>query len=366
MGRHKGTHIISSGRQSDRSDEALSLLVFGAGAIGTFIGGSLVLHEHRVVFLERPEIAEDIRSRGLRLSLDGIDYSLPDPETAGSLTEALSKGPFDAAVFALKSNDTQDALKMIVPFSAQMPPILCLQNGVENELALAAVLGEERVIPGSVTSAIGRRAAGDILLEKKRGMGLAGRHPLSKSLAAALNQAGVNTRLYVRAADMKWSKMLTNLLANASSAILGMSPGEVFAHPGLYRLEIQQLRETLQVMAAQDIRVVDLPGTPVRLLAWAVRVLPPWLSRPLLSRAVGSGRGGKMPSFYIDLHSGKGTSEVDYLNGAVVRFGKRFGIQTPVNQLLNETLLALTRAEVPLEEYSHQPEKLIRKLGISN
>ncbi|RLD06571.1 MAG: 2-dehydropantoate 2-reductase, partial [Chloroflexota bacterium] len=62
-----------------------------------------------------------------------------------------------------------------------------------------------------------------------------------------------------------------------------------------------------------------------------------------------------------DLHSGRGRSEVDYLNGAVVRFGKRFGIPTPVNRLLNETLQGLTRGEIPLETYARQPEKLLRE-----
>jgi Ketopantoate reductase PanE/ApbA C terminal. len=78
------------------------------------------------------------------------------------------------------------------------------------------------------------------------------------------------------------------------------------------------LRECLAVMKAQGIDVVDLPKTPVRALAFATR-LPLWLSKPLLGRAAGSGRGGKMPSFHIDLHSGRGKSEVDYLHGAVVR-----------------------------------------------
>jgi len=100
----------------------------------------------------------------------------------------------------------------------------------------------------------------------------------------------------------------------------------------------------------------------VRLLAFAVRFLPAFLSRPLLQKAVGKGRGGKMPSFHIDLHSGRGQSEVDYLNGAVVRFGERVGVATPVNRLLNETLLSLTRGEVPLETYTLKPEKLLELL----
>ncbi len=141
-----------------------------------------------------------------------------------------------------------------------------------------------------------------------------------------------------------------------------MPPAEIFAHPGLYMLEVRQLREALAVMRAQSLHVVDLPSTPVRLLAFAARSLPPRLSRPFMQRAVGSGRGGKMPSFYIDLHSGRGQSEVDYLNGAVVRDGLRLGIPTPANRLLNETLLALTAGILQPGSFSKQPEKLLQML----
>jgi len=71
-----------------------------------------------------------------------------------------------------------------------------------------------------------------------------------------------------------------------------------------------------------------------------------------------------MPSFHIDLHSGRGKSEVDYLNGVVVRYGERLGISTPANHLLNETLLALTRGEQPIDFYTKQPEKLLGKLTL--
>jgi len=232
---------------------------------------------------------------------------------------------------------------------------------VDNEPALAALLGVERVIPGTVTSAIGRRGIGDIVLEKLRGVGVAAGHPLSVALVQALNEAYLNARLFPKAADMKWSKMLTNLLANPTSAILDMTAAEVFAHPGLYRLEIAQLRECLDVMRAQGIGVVDLPGTPVRALALATR-LPLWMSKPLLSKAAGAGRGAKMPSFYIDLHAGRGKSEVTYLHGAVLRAGEKYGVATPVNKLLTETLLALTSGAIPLTEFAHQPQKFLEKL----
>jgi 2-dehydropantoate 2-reductase len=342
--------------------DKMSWLVFGAGAIGTYIGGSLALHGHKVVFLEQPTVAEELRKRGLRLDMNGQEHRLKQPLICSSLEEALAQGAFDAAIFAIKSFDTQNALESMRPYIGSLPPLLCLQNGVENEATLAGVLGAEKVIAGTVSSAIGRRAAGDIILERQRGMGVASGNPLSARIARALDESGLNARLYARAADMKWSKMLINLLAGATSAILDMTPAEIFNHPGLYHLETAQLGEAMAVMKAQKIRVVDLPKTPVRALTLAVQLLPDWLSRPLVQRGVGRGRGGKMPSFHIDLHSGRSKSEVDYLNGAVVRAGLRLGIPTPVNKLLNEIVLALVAGEIPLETFSRQPEKLLRKL----
>ena len=82
------------------------------------------------------------------------------------MEEALQKGPFDVAIFAMKSFDTAAALEEIKPFKDKVPPILCLQNGVDNEPAIAAALGPDHVIPGTITVVVARLAAGDIVLEK--------------------------------------------------------------------------------------------------------------------------------------------------------------------------------------------------------
>lgn len=356
--------------QIDLSSSKLNILAFGAGAIGTYIGGSLILAGHNVVFVEQPKVADELRERGLRLDLtvdkrrkskDAFVISPKGFVIVPSLESALQYGLFDTALFALKSFDTASALEGMKPFAEKMPPILCLSNGVDNEPAIADALGRNKVISATVTSAIGRRAAGDIVLEKLRGVSIASGHPLSEKLATAFNAAYLNARLYPDAASMKWSKMLTNLMANPSSAILDMSAAEVFANRRLYKNEIKMLRECLAVMNAQNIEIVDLPGTPVRALALATR-LPLWLSKPLLGRAAGSGRGAKMPSFHIDLHSGRGKSEVEYLHGAVVRAGEKVGVPTPVNKMLTETLVSLTQGEIPLDTYAHQPQKLLAKL----
>ncbi|MCJ7433315.1 MAG: 2-dehydropantoate 2-reductase [Anaerolineales bacterium] len=357
--------------QPSFSQSALKILTFGAGAIGTYIGGSLVLAGHQVVFVEQPAVADELRVRGLKLDLtldkhrDTKNVSVLESSSfviVSSLEEALRYGPFDVALFALKSFDTESALEGMRPFADKMPPILCLSNGVDNEPMIARVLGPDKVIYGTVTASIGRRGAGDIVLEKQRGVGVAAGHALSEKLAAALDGAYLNCRLYVDAQNMKWSKMLTNLTANPTSAILDMTATQVFANKDLYKLEIAMLSECLAVMKAQGLEVVDLPGVPVRALVFATK-LPLWLSRLFLRRIASSGRGAKMPSFHIDLHSGRGKLEVGYLHGAVVRAGERTNVPTPVNKFLTDTLMSLMRKEIPLEEYAHQPEKLLARLS---
>ena len=349
----------------------ISVLAFGAGAIGTYVGGSLALAGHRVVFIEQPSIANELQARGLRLDVS-IDRHRAAPEPlivapsdfncVSSIGEAMQRGPFDVAIFAMKSFDTAAALEEIRPFMDKMPPILCLQNGVDNEPAIAAVLGNDHVIAGSVTCSIARHAAGDIILEKARGIGIAAGHPLSERLESALNSASLNARLYPHAADMKWSKVLANLPGSATSAIVDMSPAEVFANPGLYALEMRMAKEALAVIAAQGAHVVNLPKIPVQALALAMH-MPSFLARPVMMKVVGGGRGGKMPSFHIDLHAGRRQSEVEYLHGAVVRYGEKSGVPTPVSRLLTETLLGLVRGDIPIAEFSRKPDRLISLLN---
>ncbi len=361
---------MSISESSSRLNGNMKILVFGAGAIGTYIGGSLALAGHPVVFLERSAKVDELRNRGLRLDLtlderrktnDAFRLDSSSVIFVSSMDDALRYGPFDLILFALKSYDTPAALETLKPYADKMPPVLCLSNGISNEQTIAEALGKDKVIYGTVTTAVGKRGAGDIVLERLRGVGIAKGHALSEKIHDAFNKALLNSSLFDDAASMKWSKMLTNLLANPASAILDMPARDIFADKKLYKIEIDMLKECLAVMDAQHIEVVDLPGTPVRALAFATK-LPLWLSKPFLSRAAGAGRGNKMPSFHIDLRSGRGKSEVDFLHGEIVRAGEKFNVPTPVNKMLTETLLALVRKEIPLDEFAKKPEKLLSKV----
>ncbi len=348
---------------SESTPDRLRFLVFGAGAIGTLVGGSLAHAGYPVVFLERPEHQDELKGHGIHIHIDQEDIVITNPRVTANLDEALGMETYDVAIFAVKAYDTQVVIRSFIPYRDRLPVFLCLQNGVENEAALAAILGKERVISGMVTHEIIRKRVGDINLQHRRGMGLDAAHPLSFRLTRALEDAGLNPCNYQDTVSMKWSKMVTNLVNNATSAILKMTPAEIFRDGELARLELAQVRETLNIMSSMGLKVVDLPGLQMRLLEKTIRRLPDSLSVQALSRLLGDRRGSKMPSFYLDLMSGKKVSEVEYLNGAVVRYGVRFGIPTPVNRLLTQTLTALVNGEYRSESFDHQPERLIRMLA---
>jgi len=336
----------------------LKVLCIGAGAIGTYVGGSLAIAGHEVHFVDRPETLNRIRENGIDLHLTTGIHNLKPNDLWDSIGEAISNFEFNFSILAVKSYDTDSVIENWNDVAEKIPPVVCFQNGVENELKISQIIGNEKTISGTITTAIGRIENG-IIVEKLRGIGIEEKNSLSSLIINALNQAGLNAVSFENSADMKWSKLLTNVTTNASCAILNMTPEEILNNPALFKIEIEQLREVLKVMRAKEIRVVDLPGTPVKLFALVIRHFPLWIARIVLKNSISKGRGGKMPSFYLDLVSGRMKSEVDYLNGAVVRHGENVGIHTPVNKILNETLMKLTNNKVQTTEFDHQTEKYL-------
>ena len=343
-------------------EKKLAFLVFGAGAIGTYLGGTLALNGHRVVFLERAEKFSDLKERGFTIHQNGERKHLPAPLLAPSPEAALRNDRFDLAIYALKTYHIERVLSDLQKLHDRFPPLLCLQNGIGIESQLAQVLGWEKILPGTITTAVSKTHTGEVTVENQRGLGVGGKHPLALELVEILGAAGLSARFYPHWQAMKWSKLYTNLMGNAASAILDWTPAEIYRSRAGYELEVRQLNEALAVMQAQGHRPVHLPGIPVPILAYLLRRLPGILGRPLFSRILGGGRGGKMPSFHIDLENGRGVSEVEWLNGAVVRRGQKHGVPTPVNALLTETLTKLISGEIPRRTFAGQPDKLLAQL----
>ncbi len=341
----------------------MNYLIFGMGAIGTYIGGSLKMSGETVMYFERTEVVRRLNHQPLMVEIEGKEQSFLPDLVSDSLEIILDQYSVDVAVVAVKSFDTPSVAALLKPYCDQISAVLSLQNGVENEEILAEFVGGDRVVAGTLTSAVAKRDTGRVVLERKRGIGVAGGNPLSGKIVESFNRAGLNAKLFQNGWEMKWSKLLTNLLANATSAILDLTPVEIFSDPKLFKIETEQVREAVRVMTKMGYRVIDLPGTPVRILSFLFHHVPQGIARRIAGRTLAAGRGGKMPSFHVDLYRGYRPLEVDYLNGAVVRFGERLGVATPVNSFLNETLLSIAERPLELNGYRKNPEKMIADLS---
>ncbi|NJN92905.1 MAG: 2-dehydropantoate 2-reductase [Anaerolineales bacterium] len=302
-----------------------------------------------------------IAQTGLTLRRPNLPAQNVFPATT---TEVPADADYDFILLTVKAPDTAQASKELSGL-APKTYIVSLQNGIGNEEQLAAAFGPERVIAGTITIPIQSPEPGVIEVSKpKGGLGLAALHPGQpvQALATALTEAGLPTPVYDDYRAMKWSKLLLNIVTNASSAILDLPPAAIIAQPELFDLEIRALQEGTAVMQAQGIRAVKLPGYPVDLLGrlLSARWLPLTLSRALLRPAMASGRGTKMPSLHIDLSAGRSTSEIGVLNGAIVEAGRKAGVATPVNWALTEILSGLVAGQLNWADYRNQPEKLLK------
>ena len=343
--------------QAVRGQLAMRFLIYGTGAVGAYLGSRLLLAGHAVTFLARPHWAETLRRQGLGVLRGTEAQTIPVTDVLTDLPHGFHLGGDSAILLTVKAFDCASAAEAIRQGVRGDTPVVCLLNGIGNEETLARSIGPDRVVAASLTTAVAVAGPGVIRVERERGLGL-GRSPESEPIAAAARHAGIDTRLYEDAAAMKWSKLPTNILANASSAILGWTAGRAMAHRGVYRLEVEALREAFTVMRRLGLRPVDLPGLPVRWLARAV-FLPPRLSQPWLSRAAARGRGDKRPSFHQDI--GRRRSEVSWLNGAVVAAGETTRVSTPANILLLKVMLDLVEGRSDPTGWRDRPDRLMAR-----
>ncbi len=339
----------------------MKILVIGAGAIGGYLGGKLA-SRHNVTLYDRPRLVEAVRARGLRVIEPAGEVTVHNLAAFTDLAELFAQTPrFDLALCCVKSYDTAAAVEPLRPFAGRIDRWLTPQNGVANEELLAQVFGREKIIAGTVLNPISIPDVGAVRLEKRKGgLGVAAVPGAAvDGLAVELREAiGLPVCVYADYRSMKWSKLLLNLLGNATSAILDMNTLETFADRRVFAIEIAALREAVAVMDALRVRPVDLPGYPVRWLVRAVRLLPAALLQPVMQRLARSGRGDKLPSLLIDLNAGRPKSEIDDLNGAVSRHGRAAGVPTPVNDALTRMVQGLVSGAEDRSGWRRQIDRL--------
>lgn len=344
---------------------ARRILVFGAGAVGGYLGAMLSAFGHEVILLGRPAVVEAIRRHGLiLLRPDGLQlttrpHAIPDLDAVPS--------EVDAIFLTVKAYDTEAAIAAIQRQGWRSAMLFCWQNGVDGEGRLAAAFGADRVVAGTLTQPVSTVAPGVVRLERTRGgLGLAPMAPIQDlwEWQAILQLTGFSTRLYPDPQAMKWSKLLLNLIANATCAILDWPAERVLRDPRTFAVERAAFREALAVMRALGLRPVSLPGYPIPLLAWAMRWGPASVVRTLLAFMGARGRGEKPPSLHQDLQRGA-RLEIEAYCGAVVRHGARAGVPTPVHDALARILEDLSRGREDRAAWRDNVTALLERIGRS-
>lgn len=364
-------HIISNKPQPVTLREGgIRVLLVGAGAVGSMLGAKLLLDGHDVVVVEKPEQAGALRLSGFRLQ-EGKDLKTAQPSAiVTTFNEAFPAGcEYDLMIVATKAYDAMVLLQQLPTSRCPLPnKIMTIQNGVDAEPVAAQLIGSDRVLAASLTIPVSTSARGNVSIEHgKRGLALAPVTP-GESIdrwVELFRHAGFTTQAYADYRSMKWSKLFANLVANASCAILNRKPAVIYRYQPTFKLELEMLKEALAVLKAMDIPLVDLPGSPVKRLRFAVKSLPAGLAQSLLKPQVEKGRGDKMPSLYLDLAAGNKQSEVVFLNGAIVRRGRELNIPTPVNFALNDTLFKIATGKLNWDDFRGKPNALLGRIKLA-
>jgi 2-dehydropantoate 2-reductase len=294
----------------------LKILVVGAGAVGGYFGAKLARAGHEVVFTARGKNLQALIERGLAVESFEGDFV---QARIRAVESASGQGPFSLVLVCVKAYDTARAIETLGSELELEASVVSLQNGVESEPAIerlldlppmiraVAYVGAELVAPGVVRHVSG----GTILIgepDDRRSQRL-------ERIERLLRDASIDVVVPPSIQRAKWQKLAWNASFNLISALSGATIGGTLADPAARLLVEAAMREVESVAGAQGITFE--PDHVRRMVRHAARNL-----------------GFVRPSTLQDREKGK-PLEHDALSGAVVRFGRRHGVPTPIHQTLD-------------------------------
>ena len=286
----------------------MKIAVMGAGAVGCYYGGMLARAGHGVMLIGRPQHVEAIERQGLRLETQTFDEHV---RVSASIEGSAVQGA-QLVLFCVKSTDTESGAAAIKRHLAPDALVLSLQNGVENADRLRALLpqkvvsavvyvGTEMAGPGHVR----HHGGGELVIEPSEA---------SDDVARALIAAGVPTVISDNVRGALWAKLILNCAYNALSAITQLPYGRLVRGEGMTVVMRGLVDECLAVAKADGVTIPGDVDAAVRKIAETM--------------------AGQYASTAQDLARGK-RSEIDHLNGLIVRRGEALGVATPANRLLH-------------------------------
>ena len=291
----------------------MRIAVMGAGAVGCYYGGMLARAGQAVTLIGRAPHVDAVRRDGLWLDTRSFQAHV----AMQASTEAAAVRGAELVLCCVKSTDTEQAAAAMAPHLEPAALVLSLQNGVDNADRLQALL-PQRVAPAVVYVATEMAGPGHVR-HHGRGELVIGPGAASDALAALFAGAGVPVQISDNVAGALWAKLILNCAYNALSAISRLPYGRLVQGAGVEAVMRDVVQECLAVAQGSSVTV---PGDVWDAVQRIARTMPDQFS-----------------STAQDLARGK-RSEIDHLNGHVLRRGEALGIPTPANRVLH-TLVKL-------------------------
>jgi 2-dehydropantoate 2-reductase len=333
------------------------VLIFGAGAIGQWLGALLAGEGHAVQLHGRPRVAEAIRARG-GISLNG---GPPVAVPFSDHLEELRGRQFSSVICTVKTYAVRQALEELAGSNCQFGDLVSFQNGWGTEQHYLDLFPRHKLWTLTTTRAVGVEAPGVLTPSNKGGLAMAPWEDegTASTSPVELRRLPIPLVLRRRGREQKWSKLLLNVMGNATGAVTGLSPRDYATRPRLMRLELMLVREAMAVGKAMGLRWVELPDFNVPFFCRLIEKLPLAVMAPIVGKKMGGARGDKLPSLFEDLQNPDAPSEIEAMNGAVVAEGARIGNPTPRQALLMEVFWRCRREPAFWERLRNKPERLV-------
>lgn len=306
----------------------MKIAILGAGALGCAIGGVLTEAGHEVWLINRnAEQVKAMTSRGLTLRTAGVDRTVRVHAT--TTAHGVAGGLVELIIVLVKSFHTGEAMRAATSLLGPETAVLSLQNGIGHEDILADIVGRQRVLAGKTYVGGAQLAPGHVLAGTRGKLTLMGEFDGGMSeriqrIAGVFNQAGLDTTVSENIMGTIWDKLLVNVATGALSGITRLPYGELYQVPELEACAVAAVAEAMAVAWASGIRLSI--AEPVD--AW---------------RMAGAGLPAEFKASMLQSLEKGSVTEIDYINGAVVRQGERYGIPTPVNQALVACIKGIER-----------------------
>lgn len=317
------------GRPSKETN--VKICVLGAGALGCAIGGVLTEAGNEVWLVNRGQAHVDaMRQNGLKMRDGGVDRVVKVHASTDCREIAAATGPVDLIIVLVKSFHTREAIGAARPIVGEHTVVLSLQNGLGHEDILAEVVGRQRVLAGKTYTGGVMLGPGHIIVGTRGKETHVGELDGSLTervgrITDAFNRAGLVTTVSRNIMGTIWDKLLVNVATGALSGITRLPYGELYQVPEVEACALAAVAEAMAVAQAGGIALsVTDPRQP-----WvkAAEGLPDEFKASMLQ----------------SLEKGSVT-EIDYVNGSVVRWGARYGVPTPINQTLVACVKGVERA----------------------